>query len=120
MAGGSNTVDGVQNDRAGLIIAGFPSNVTDFNNPRYDKSIRWNYGDSGVEGLLTSNGASNEAYWDVRGGSLRLTGVKDNASNEEIGFGMRINDKDELEMVRHWVDGNGSNQITRFVRFGRK
>lgn len=120
-ANGTVIEDGEDNDKAGLIVTGFPSGA-DPEDPddqkKYQKSIKWNYGTDGIDGMLTDQGIDGESYWDVRGGSLRLTGVKDNG--DDLGFGMRINGNDELEMIRQFKDANGNKKVTRFVRFGRK
>lgn len=119
----TNIVDGPDNNEAGIIVAGFPDTVDPGNSAtqkEYEKSIRWNYGNGGIDRMLTSvdNGALDESYWDVRGGSIRMTSYKSN-TDEELGYGMRINDKDQLEMVRYFDDG-GVKKASSFIRFGRK
>lgn len=123
VAGNDTTsiIDGQDNDQAGVIVAGYPSGVDstlEENQKKYAKYVRWNYGTGGIDEMLTDDGALKESYWDVRGGSLRMTSYKASTS-EELGFGMRINGKDELEMVRFYED-NGSKKASAFIRFGRK
>ena len=121
---GNNTtsiIDGQDNKQAGIIVAGYPSSVDSSileNQKQYEKSFRWNYGTDGIDEMLTDDGALKESYWDLRGGSFRLTSYKA-STDEELGFGMRINGKDELEMVRFY-DDNGTKKASAFVRFGRK
>lgn len=115
--GGSNAiVDGSNNDKAGVIVNGLPAGASNSN--LYRKHIQWNYGSNGIDALLTSN-IERESFWDVRGGSLRLSATKPTTGND-ISMGLRINEKDEFEWVRHYVDSNNVPRVRSFVRFGRK
>ena len=135
-------LDGVgSNDGSGIIVAGLPSAdgiaplaVTSSNLIEKSLKFRCPYPDS----LLSLNAASNaanypldafnhESYWDVRGGDLRLTLVKDE-SNHFTQFGFRIGAYGELELIKSWgslgPDGEtpkGSTDITTKVvsKFGR-
>jgi len=117
----TNIVDGVDNEHAGLIVAGYPagadSNLQSVRD-KYAKSIRWNHGTDGIDAMLTSN-VDKESFWDVRGGSIRMTHYKAD-EDEDIGYGFRINGNDELEMVRHYEDDLGNKKTSQFIRFGRK
>jgi hypothetical protein len=115
------------NDQSGLVVDGFPS-VFNSNAPSaYEKSIKWNYGDAGnqTEGVLALGTADieKEAYWELNGGSFRLTHKKINLDNSttDISFGFRINQHDELELVKkYWDDNTSSYVYKRVARFGRQ
>ncbi len=127
---GSNEVGPVDgfltNDLSGLVVDGYPdmSNVSMSN--AFEKSLLWHFGDSpssvGVMGLGTSN-IDKEAYWEMVGGSFRLTHKKVDATGSnytEVSFGFRINEHDELEMVKkYWSDVSNSYIYKRVARFGR-
>ena len=109
-ADGAAVSDGTANDRSGIRVNG--------DSPAYssEKSLLWNYGDGlGMTGLGGAD-LSNESYWELKGGSFRLTHVK-GASNE-ITFGFRISANDDLELVKRVVS---SSNVTykRIVNFGR-
>lgn len=111
--------DGMANTDSGLTVYGYPAGVDSnvVNNQRiYQKSIRWHSGTEGIDGLLTKNGLSNEAMWEFRGGSLRLTGIKSDGT--EVSYGFRINHSDELELVRRVTDSNDVPTFRRVARFG--
>jgi hypothetical protein len=83
----------------------------------YAKSLKWNYGSAGIDGMLTSAGISNESFWELRGGRFQMSSVK--PSGKKISFAFRINELDELEMVKFWDDVNGVAQVRRIAKFGR-
>jgi hypothetical protein len=123
VSGNENTVieDGEDNDKAGIVIDGFPSNAdpTDATQKSiYQKSMKWNFGEGGIDDMLTNDGIDKESFWEFRGGSMRLTATKKD-TGKDIGYGWRVNGNDELEMTRQFVDSNGNKKITRFMRFGR-
>jgi len=126
---GSNEVgplDGfLTNDQSGLVVDGYPtmSNVSWSN--AYEKSLKWHYGDSvdsvGVLGLGSSN-IEKEAYWEMTGGSFRLTHKKvDELGNiTDVSFGFRVNELEELEMVKkYWSATANAYVYKRVARFGR-
>ena len=130
---GSNEFDPVDgfltNDSSGLVIDGFPdmgSNVGLSN--AYGKALMWHYGDDpnnsmGVTGLGTSN-IVKESYWEMTGGSFRLTHKKVVDANtntiRDLSFGFRINENDELELVKKFWDNTLSEyKYKRIARFGR-
>jgi hypothetical protein len=97
-------------DGAGLVVA--------WSN---DRSIRWRrLGD--LSNAQAVGGASNGAFWEVRGGGLRLTaqvkaGVGGYSTGDvppvsrldrEVGFGWRVNEFDELEMYKRVCNSNAT------------
>jgi hypothetical protein len=80
--------------------------------------MKWNFGEGGIDDMLTNDGIDKESFWEFRGGSMRLTATKKD-TGKDIGYGWRVNGNDELEMTRQFVDSNGNKKITRFMRFGR-
>jgi hypothetical protein len=112
----SNVTDGVSNEGAGIVVLGLPSDhPTESNNPQWQKSILWNFGNSGTEALGTAN-IADESYWDVRGGSLRLSVTKSNG--DDVAFVLRINDLDELEIVKRYHNGS-MYVMKRVAKYGR-
>lgn len=115
---GSNLVDGPDNDGAGVVVQGLPSGVdaTSSNAYMYEKSITWNH-NQGMEYIGTSN-VSSESYWDVKGGSLRITHNKTNG--HEVAFALRVNDHDELELVKkQWNTTSSNYDYKKIAKFGR-
>lgn len=96
---GANT-----NSGAGLIVSG------QYGAASNARSLIWNWND-GMDKLGT-NDVDGESYWDVRGGQLRIS--HSNAT-KEIAFGFRINEYDELELVKK----TGANTFKRIAKFGR-
>jgi len=127
---GSNEVgpiDGfLTNDQSGLVIDGYPSMSNASLSNAFEKSLLWHFGDSpssqGVMALGTSN-IDKEAFWEMTGGSFRITHKKVDATGSnytEVSFGFRINEHDELEMVKkYWSDASSSYVYKRVARFGR-
>lgn len=74
------------------------------------RSILWNW-NQGMQHLGTSN-IDNESFWDIRGGQLRISHSN---AEKEVAFGFRINDKDELEIVKK----TGAGTFKRIAKFGR-
>lgn len=120
---GSNETmtDGSLNNAAGIVVSGMPDSASNLDPGLaadiYEKSFKWNFNTSGIDGLLTNSGLATEAYWDLRGGRFQMTSTK--ASGKPISFAMRINELDELEMVKIWVDANDVTQVRRVAKFGR-
>jgi hypothetical protein len=108
------------NDKSGIQIDGFPSGYNSNVASAYEKSFRWNYGATGMNDLGTSN-MSAEAFWEVLGGSLRITNRKVSGSNViDTSFGFRVNELDELELTKKFWDSNLSQyRYKRLARFGR-
>jgi hypothetical protein len=124
MPGDSNPLDGLYtNDGAGIEVDGFPnpSIVTDSNDlPAHEKSILWRYGVNGTIDLGTSN-VDTESYWQVLGGGLRVTHRKEVAGTlRDLSFTFRINQLDELELVKTFWNTNSSSYVyKRIAKFGR-
>ena len=123
---GDGPFDGIANTGAGLKVDGVPV-AFDSNIPQaYEKSILWNYGTgSGITDLGTNSGIETEPFWEVKGGSFKITHqkiVNDNGSNivKETSFGFRVNELDELELVkRFWSAASSEYVVKRVARFGR-
>lgn len=119
--------DGPSNTGGGIRIDGLPegydSNVVP--NETYDKTLTWNYGNTGIGGLGTSEGLSNEAYWEFKGGSMRMTHqrvIPMGGSNvvRDISFAFRVNELDELELCKRWWNTDSNDYVTkRVAKFGR-
>jgi hypothetical protein len=85
---------------------------------RLEKSFTWNHNGGGVTQLMTSNGLDDgESFWDVRGGSLRLTGVR--ADGREVSYGFRIAPNGVLELYQVVLQPDGLTANKRVIqRFG--
>jgi len=129
---------GRSNGPPGIILAGLPTGVPqyqyDSNNEFFlGKSFAWNYnqGNSSNIGsnLATINPEPKESFWEVKGGSFRITqpvnyatdangNVLDTTSN--ISYHFRINGQSELEIVKVTQVGHtGSPVYARVAKFGR-
>lgn len=119
--------DGVVNDGAGFSIQGFPSEAVVPEGKKksdvlsqYEKSLRWHMNVGGVPAMGGTD-IEGEAQWVLKGGSFYLNNVRtDQETGEktsETSFGLRINDKDELEMVKV-SDASGEKRVKRIARFG--
>lgn len=121
LAVGANA-DGSPNNAAGIIVDGMPAAASSMDPALaaavYDKSLKWNYGSTGVDGLLTNSGINTESFWELHGGRFQLSAHK-KADGKPISFALRINELDELEMVKLWEDAQGTMQIRRIAKFGR-
>jgi len=125
--GDSSSPDGMPfdgadtNSGAGIIIDGVPESVTDSNDwDNYEKSIKWNYGTNGLLDVGTSNIAS-ESYWEILGGAMHITHKKNYAGTfRDLTFGFRINEQEELELIKKFWDTNTASYVFRRVaKFGR-
>jgi len=110
------------NDRSGLVIDGYPTLASASMSNAYEKAILWRYGDDAAATGVTSMGTNNiskESYWEMTGGSFRLTHKKVSGSTwTDVSFGFRINENDELEIVKKfWKDTQYV--YRRVARFGR-
>lgn len=113
---GSNLVDGVDNDGAGILVQGVPSGVDADSSQAalYEKSFKWNY-NGGMDHLGTPN-VENESYWDLKGGAFRITHNKQNG--DDVAFSFRVNEFDELELVKKQKSNTGY-EYKRIAKFGR-
>ena len=87
----------------------------------YAKSMRWNMAaGTGAKSMLAVGGASNEPYWELRGGGLRLTTpLRASGAVGEVSFGMHINHREELEMYKRSFDAvTGAETYQRVFTFG--
>ena len=87
----------------------------------YEKSIKWHAAAGlGASAFVARGGASNESFWEVRGGGLRMTTPQRAAGRGggEVSYGMHINEKEELEMYKRWTDGSGREYTQRVFTFG--
>jgi hypothetical protein len=137
--------DGIINNGAGIEIDGIPAGVVTtndhWNSNLWDKSLKWNTGTSGMPYLGpqstildSTNNITNqisiedEAFWEFKGGSLRLTGYFKEADDngiytyEKISYAIRITKNKELQFVKIEGGLNGGNptykQVASFgVRF---
>ena len=114
------------NSGSGIKIDGVPTGY-DSNIPAaYDKTFTWNHGPgNGILDMGTAPGMSNESFWELKGGAFRLThqkvvNVGGVNTVRDISFGFRVNELDELELVkRYWNDSTSSYVVKRIMRFGR-
>lgn len=114
--------DGVGNDAGGLVINGIPSGELASDSNLFEKSIRWH--NAGGMSLLGTPAFSNDSYWEVKGGGLKLTHTKLTGSPgsytaSEVSFGFRINEHDELEIVKKFSTDGTTYQYKRVAKFGR-
>lgn len=111
------------NDGSGIQIDGVPSGVDSNEFDLHRKYIKWNYGEQGTLAIGTSN--YTESYWEVEGGSLRITRHKNNGSVQspdikQVSFSFKINDRDELEFYKtYWDVGSNLTKSVSVARFGR-
>jgi hypothetical protein len=120
-----DVVDGAGNSGAGVVVAGLP-NQTLATNPdeikdRFQKSFKWNTGGGGMGGLgkrLEDGGARDESFWELKGGAFQLTHTNPKTGGE-VGYALRINDSDQLEVVRKVKLPQSSEYVyTRVAKFG--
>lgn len=108
--GSSNIVDGPDtNSGTGIEVAGAPSipALSSIKVDRFEKSFKWFYGESGMEGLGRADAWKDESFWKLAGGSLRM-GVTNPDSGSEVEMIMRISEKDEFQFVKHVVPSDGT------------
>lgn len=119
--------DGVTNDGAGVRVHGFPSNavIPDGKYQHdvahlYEKSFAWNHRTTGVMGL-GGDKPTEEARWELKGGALYLTNQRVDSNGELVNttsFGFRINQRDELEMIKEYKPVSGTSFTRRIAKFG--
>ena len=109
------------NDKAGLKVDGYPVGFNSNALPAYDKTLLWNYGLHGIADLGTSN-MDGESFWDMKGGSFRITNQRVIGSNiVNTSYGLRINQNDELELVKKFYYSPSNGYVfKRLMIFGRQ
>jgi hypothetical protein len=129
-------MDGIINNGAGIEIDGIPVGVVTthdhWNSNLWDKSLKWNTGASGMpylgphstildDDITNETSIEHEAFWEFKGGSLRLTGYfKETGDNgidkyEKISYAIRITKNKELQFVKIEGGLNGDNPTYRQV-----
>ena len=128
--GSNDVIDGLPNDglatndKSGIVIDGFPVSAASNEWDVFRKSFLWNLGTNGTLDLGTSN-ITTESFWELQGGSFRITkkrnlGTANNPDIVDVSFGFRINESDELELVKKFWNTSTSNYVFRRVsKFGR-
>ena len=112
------------NDSSGIEIDGFPNGVNSNEYDMHRKFLKWRFGSEGTRAMGTSN-IETESYWDLQGGSLRITKMKNYGSVtspvlRELAFGLRINENDELELFKKfWRSSSSDYAYKRVTKFGR-
>lgn len=95
--------DGVANDKSGITVAGDDGIEA--------RSFLWNVKDG--RSYLGTVDADKESFWELKGGSLRMT--QNVTGFGDISFAFRINQLGELEIVKKV----GANAFKRIAKFGR-
>jgi hypothetical protein len=133
-SGNSNapTTEGGLDNKSGILVEGLPSTftVTDSNAKYYEKSLRWNYGESnGTVSLGKSSSFRNDPFWELKGGAFEISRYSSsnygldltNATDYDIpqvGFMFRINSNEELEIVKTTTTSAGVRSGSVISRFG--
>jgi cytoskeletal protein CcmA (bactofilin family) len=125
------TRDGGLNTQAGFKIEGIPDgfDATASNVKYYEKSLTWNFGGSnGVASLAQSTNALDDCYYSLKNGSLLIERYSSNFGMNytdgssipvtSIGFMLRINSNEALEVVKIREDENGVRTASVVSRFG--
>ena len=121
----ANIDSATTNSSAGMIINGFPNGASDWIYEEANKSLLWNYNVNGLPDLGTNQGIDTESFWELQGGSFRMTYKKNygtsNVPNvKDVTFGFRINEFEELELVkRFYYASSNAYVMKRVARFGR-
>lgn len=114
--------DGPGNEGAGMVIDGIPAGqpATQASVDKYEKSIRWHKSTSGMEALGNATDPTSEAYWEVKGGALRISQL---INGDNVKFCFRINNRKELELWKaddYATSANGTPfTCKRVAAFGR-
>ena len=119
LAFGTSNDDMLTNDDSGIMVMGLPD-ATQAANADYvaanEKSLKWYKNVDGTPALGTEPGLSTEAFWEMRGGSFRLTNFTN--ATDFLSFAFRIGARNELELVKiNSVGGTATHKV--IGRFGR-
>ena len=129
------------NSKAGIEISGIPNDFNSehitFSNDQHvnawEKSIKWNHGTNGMKYLGLQQGFAGvektntesiegEAFWEFKGGSLRLTGYVPSPGNsgklDEVSFAMRITKQRDLQFVKIEKNYNENQTVKQVASFG--
>lgn len=98
----------------------------------YEKSIRWNLSDAPGQANVTgmrylgglntfeasqstnSDQIAKESFWEVKGGSLRITSLFKNSAGlvDKVSYGFRISRNRQLQIVKHeWVTSQNTDTL---------
>ena len=111
-------IDGSSNTNCGLYINGVPSNGIGSTDQRYIKKFTWNFGSNGTTDLGINYRAATESFWEIQGGHLRITHCKDSNASRKVSYALRINEYDELEVVKLSTSNNQLVTNKIIARFG--
>jgi uncharacterized protein (DUF2345 family) len=124
IAQGTETDSLSLNDSSGLIVSGYPGGDSNIHG-LINKSFLWNHGVNGMDDLGTNTGIYTESFWELQGGSFRLTYKKNYGTTQapnikDVTFGFRMNEFEELELIkRFWYSPSNDYINKRIARFGR-
>jgi uncharacterized protein (DUF2345 family) len=114
--------DGPANNRSGIIVDGVPetwvmqgATASGIPAERFEKSFTWNTPSGDGTRRLGDGVVDNEAYWELRGGHLKLTHV-DEATGAQVSFGFRIGNTKELELYKYDSSTGRTHRVSRFGR----
>ena len=120
--GSDAVIDGKEtNDGAGISVSGAPSAgaLTGSRLSRFEKSFKWNYNGAGMESLAQKDAWDSESFWKLQGGSFRM-GVVNSDSGSETEMIFRINERDELQLVKHTIPSDGTPETYDVIaKFGK-
>lgn len=89
---------------------------------RYERSLRWRrgLGASAEAAALAVGATSNEGFWELRGGGLRLSAPRRaDGGAGQVSYGMHINEREELVMYKAWSPSPGEPLVyQRVFTFG--
>jgi hypothetical protein len=118
----AKTIDGTYtNSLSGIVVEGVPSPQIHPDATVYEKSFLWNYGTNGINKLGTAEGSNLESFWEIKGGSLRLTNSRYDAvstKNLHTSFAFRVNNLDQMELVKIIENATGAPTYKRLAVFG--
>jgi len=121
--GSNDIVDGLDtNHMSGLNVEGVPKSTLfrSEHRHRFEKSLKWYFGENGMTSLGKKDKWDEESYWKLRGGAFHLSHTNAD-TGAEVAFIMRVNEKDELQLVRHVSPTNGQPETYDVVaKFGNQ